>query len=265
MATLYPSALDSLSNPGPTDNLATVSHSAQHTNANDAIEAIESTLGTNPQGASASVKARLDALDTAAADHVVGPASSGAFRVATFSGTTGKIVQDSGADIDASGNLTLVGTVSASGLAGSLLSTTNPLMSGATSSGTSTIPARQDHVHPSDSSKVSIPTTVIDASLPRFSGTLGTIESSTVTVSGIGDVAGVAALTTTGATVLGSTLQVETTIRVGGATGPLILSGAGAPAVSAPVGSIYQRTDGGAGTSLYVKESGTGTSGWVAK
>lgn len=43
--------------------------------------------------------------------------------------------------------------------------------------------------------------------------------------------------------------------------------GAGTPegAVSARVGSLYTRTDGGAGTTLYVKESGTGNTGWVAK
>lgn len=43
--------------------------------------------------------------------------------------------------------------------------------------------------------------------------------------------------------------------------------GAGTPegVVTAPVGSTYQRTDGGAGTSFYVKESGTGNNGWVAK
>jgi len=35
-------------------------------------------------------------------------------------------------------------------------------------------------------------------------------------------------------------------------------------AVTASIGSIYQRTDGGAGTSLYVKESGTGNTGWSA-
>jgi parallel beta-helix repeat protein len=35
--------------------------------------------------------------------------------------------------------------------------------------------------------------------------------------------------------------------------------------VAAPVGSVYQRTDGGAGTSIYIKESGTGNTGWVAK
>lgn len=43
--------------------------------------------------------------------------------------------------------------------------------------------------------------------------------------------------------------------------------GAGSPegVVTAPVGAFYSRTDGGAGTSLYVKESGTGNTGWVAK
>ena len=44
-------------------------------------------------------------------------------------------------------------------------------------------------------------------------------------------------------------------------------SGAGSPenVVIAPVGSLYSRTNGGAGTTLYVKESGTGNTGWVAK
>ena len=43
--------------------------------------------------------------------------------------------------------------------------------------------------------------------------------------------------------------------------------GSGTPeaAVTAPIGSTYQRSDGGAGTSFYVKESGTGNTGWVAK
>jgi hypothetical protein len=43
--------------------------------------------------------------------------------------------------------------------------------------------------------------------------------------------------------------------------------GTGTPeaAVTAGVGSTFHRTDGGAGTSLYVKESGTGNVGWVGK
>lgn len=46
-----------------------------------------------------------------------------------------------------------------------------------------------------------------------------------------------------------------------------ILTGAGTPeaAVTAPVGSLFLRSDGGASTTLYVKQNGTGNTGWVAK
>lgn len=46
-----------------------------------------------------------------------------------------------------------------------------------------------------------------------------------------------------------------------------ILQGAGTPesAVTAPVGSMFLRSDGGANTTLYVKESGAGNTGWIAK
>lgn len=45
------------------------------------------------------------------------------------------------------------------------------------------------------------------------------------------------------------------------------LAGSGSPegVVTAPIGSTYRRTNGGAGTSFYVKESGSGSSGWVGK
>ena len=44
-------------------------------------------------------------------------------------------------------------------------------------------------------------------------------------------------------------------------------TGAGSPegSIAAPVGSVWTRTNGGAGTTLYVKESGTGNTGWAAK
>lgn len=49
--------------------------------------------------------------------------------------------------------------------------------------------------------------------------------------------------------------------------GAVVMAGLGTPegAVPAPVGSLYLRTDGGAGTALYVKQSGTGATGWAAK
>ena len=49
-------------------------------------------------------------------------------------------------------------------------------------------------------------------------------------------------------------------------SGRLMYTGAGSPEgqVAAPPSSVYHNTSGGPSTSLYVKESGTGTSGWVA-
>lgn len=45
-----------------------------------------------------------------------------------------------------------------------------------------------------------------------------------------------------------------------------VLTGNGSPegVVTANVGRLYTRKDGGAGTVLYVKESGTGNTGWRA-
>jgi hypothetical protein len=59
----------------------------------------------------------------------------------------------------------------------------------------------------------------------------------------------------------------------GSSQGPTLIGGvcpayggAGSPegAITAPVCSLYLRSDGGAGTAIYIKESGTGNTGWVA-
>lgn len=64
-------------------------------------------------------------------------------------------------------------------------------------------------------------------------------------------------------------LRIDSAGRVilGGSSGPAIITGSGSPnsVVSAPVGSLYLRTDGSAGSTLWVKESGTGNTGWGAK
>jgi hypothetical protein len=66
MASSYPGALDSFTNPTATDSLndPTVPHATQHADANDAIEAIQATLGIDPQGTEATVDARIGALET---------------------------------------------------------------------------------------------------------------------------------------------------------------------------------------------------------
>ena len=55
-------------------------------------------------------------------------------------------------------------------------------------------------------------------------------------------------------------------LRVGDGT-TIWTSGAGTPesVLTAVVGSMYTRTDGGTGTTLYIKESGVSNTGWIAK
>jgi hypothetical protein len=65
MTTSYPGGIDSFINPTSTDTLSssTVPHASEHANANDAIVAIETELGTNPKGSYGSVSARLAAIN----------------------------------------------------------------------------------------------------------------------------------------------------------------------------------------------------------
>lgn len=55
MSTNFPTAIDTFTNPTPTDYLNSPSHAGQHTNANDAIEALETYIGAE----GASIKATL--------------------------------------------------------------------------------------------------------------------------------------------------------------------------------------------------------------
>jgi hypothetical protein len=55
-------------------------------------------------------------------------------------------------------------------------------------------------------------------------------------------------------------------INLGADAGPFVSAGTGSPegVVTAPVGSLYARSDGGTGTVIYRKESGAGNTGWTA-
>lgn len=70
-------------------------------------------------------------------------------------------------------------------------------------------------------------------------------------------------------TIGGLLTYVANTLQAGLAAigGQTITWGAGTPegAITAPVASLYLRTNGGASTTLYVKETGSGNTGWVAK
>ena len=65
----------------------------------------------------------------------------------------------------------------------------------------------------------------------------------------------------------GSAIVWTSTSAADGAEDHGIYTGTGSPegVLAKKVGSMFLRTDGGAGTTLYIKESGTGNTGWIAK
>lgn len=91
MTSAYPGAIDNFTNPSSGDTLdsATVPHATQHSNANDAIEAIETELGINPSGSYADIVTRLNANDVS--DALKAPIASPTF--------TGTVTIPSGASI----------------------------------------------------------------------------------------------------------------------------------------------------------------------
>lgn len=101
MATTYPTSIDSLTNPTATDSQSTVSHSSQHANANDAIEALQTKVGIDSSADTNSLDYRVTTLEAGSGGDVTGPASSTDNNIATFDLTTGKIIQDSGINITA--------------------------------------------------------------------------------------------------------------------------------------------------------------------
>ena len=66
MPTQYPNSLDNFVNPAPTDTLnsSTVPHAEQHSNLNDAVEAVQTVLGLNPAGQHLTVKDRIISAET---------------------------------------------------------------------------------------------------------------------------------------------------------------------------------------------------------
>lgn len=59
MSTNFPTSLDSLTNPTATDTVAGVDHAAQHSNVNDAIEAMQAKLGVDSSAVTTSIDYKL--------------------------------------------------------------------------------------------------------------------------------------------------------------------------------------------------------------
>ena len=79
MPSAYPGALDALSTSSANGTTSNDTHPALHNDANAAINAIQSTLGIDPQGSEATVAARLAALEAAPGGGISEPITSARF------------------------------------------------------------------------------------------------------------------------------------------------------------------------------------------
>jgi hypothetical protein len=180
MATNYPTTLDTFTEPPSTDPLSN-GHYTHHVNLGDAVQAIEGELGLLPKGSYASVLARLNDSAQLTGTQTIGGAK-------TFS----SIITGS-AGLSITGTGVFSSTISASGLAGSLLSATSGAALGTAGAGTSAIPARADHIHPTTGLVLTTGTQTI-AGAKTFSSQI--IASAGIAVTGALTVGGVAAVTT---------------------------------------------------------------------
>lgn len=100
MATNFPTGLDSLTNPTSTDTLASPSHSAQHANANDAIEALQAKVGVNSSAVTTSLDYLVRNIDASTA--VVSGSSAGDLVRITQTGAGNALVVEDSANPDSS-------------------------------------------------------------------------------------------------------------------------------------------------------------------
>ena len=60
MATNFPASLDALTNPTGSDTLASPDHAGQHTDSNDAIEALQAKVGVDSSAVTSSLDYKLN-------------------------------------------------------------------------------------------------------------------------------------------------------------------------------------------------------------
>jgi len=118
----------------------------------------------------ASQSGDLQQWQNSAGTVLVSVSSSGAVSInTTGTGTInlgdGILSKTSGTGFQFNSGAVFTSTISASGLAGSLLSSATPIVNGTAASGTSAIPSRQDHVHGTDTSRAPIAS-------PTFTGSV---------------------------------------------------------------------------------------------
>ena len=238
MATNYPGAVDSFVNPTATDTLnsATVPHAAQHDNINDAMSAVQVTLGVNPQGSSATVVARLNTLDST----VSGKAAT---NQTMYVGTTALAINRSSA------SQTLTG-VSIDGNAGTVTNgvyTSTTSLPNVTSVNSTTIPASATLLTSSstlDATKLSGTATInTTGTASNVTGTVlvakGGTGQTTLTSGQVLIGNGTSGVTTTAVTTTGEADKIVKTTSIGAVTADSLLVGG----INDGVISVYNATN----------------------
>lgn len=97
MATNFPSSLDSLTNPQSSDGLSNPSHSAQHADANDAIEALQAKVGVDSSAVATSLDYKVAQLAPKDAQYVTLSTNGTLTNERVLTAGTGISVTDGGA------------------------------------------------------------------------------------------------------------------------------------------------------------------------
>ena len=94
MATNFPASLDTLTNPTSSDSLSSPSHSAQHANVNDAVEALQAKVGVDSSAVASSLDYKVAQLEAAATGkilQVVSTTKTDTFSASVTGGTTSAV------------------------------------------------------------------------------------------------------------------------------------------------------------------------------
>jgi len=84
MATNFPASLDTLTNPTSSDSLSSPSHSSQHANVNDAVEALQAKVGADSSAVTTSLDYKVAQLEAGATGGKI-IAVKHAYKTDTFS------------------------------------------------------------------------------------------------------------------------------------------------------------------------------------
>jgi len=107
MSVNFPTSLDTFTNPAPTDRVDVVSHSGQHTDHNDAVEALEAKVGANKSAVATSLDYKIGKKTDVVGGTVIDNS------IVRFNGTTGGSIQGCSILIDDSTNVTGINNITA--------------------------------------------------------------------------------------------------------------------------------------------------------